>query len=82
MSERKAVISLMLHHDKGILSEVLNTMSKVNANLSLSIKILLWTVGQVLSFLLIYVRWKNQFDELLAMLEQCRGVSNLRLVAV
>ena len=33
MSERKAVISLMLHHDKGILSEVLNTMSSVNANI-------------------------------------------------
>ena len=33
MSARKAVISLMLHHDKGILSEVLNTMSKVNANI-------------------------------------------------
>ncbi len=33
MSERKAVISLMLHHDKGILSEVLNTMSNENANI-------------------------------------------------
>ena len=33
MSARKAVISLMLHHDKGILSEVLNVMSKTNANI-------------------------------------------------
>ena len=30
---RKAVISLMLHHDKGILSEVLQILSNVNANI-------------------------------------------------
>ncbi|MED7644785.1 UNVERIFIED_CONTAM: hypothetical protein DVV45_15995, partial [Lactiplantibacillus plantarum] len=28
MASRKAVISLMLHHDRGILSEVLTTMSQ------------------------------------------------------
>ena len=31
--ERKAVISLMLHHKKGILSETLNCLSEVNANI-------------------------------------------------
>lgn len=30
---RKAVISMMLHHDKGILVEVLNLLSKANVNI-------------------------------------------------
>ena len=32
-SGRKAVISLMLNHEKGILSEVLNQLSNMNANI-------------------------------------------------
>ena len=82
MSERKAVISLMLHHDKGILSEVLNTMSKVNANIltiNQNIPINGWA-SVVISFDL--CEMEKSIDELLAMLEQCRGVSNLRLVDV
>lgn len=30
---RKAVISVMLHHEKGVLSEVLNTLASLNVNI-------------------------------------------------
>ncbi len=82
MSERKAVISLMLHHDKGILSEVLNTMSSVNANIltiNQNIPIHEWA-SVVLSFDL--CEMAVSIDELLERLRSCRGVSNLRLIAV
>ena len=82
MSERKAVISLMLHHDKGILSEVLNTMSSVNANIltiNQNIPIHEWA-SVVLSFDL--CEMAVSIDELMERLRTCRGVSNLRLIAV
>ena len=82
MTERKAVISLMLHHDKGILSEVLNTMSSVNANIltiNQNIPIHEWA-SVVLSFDL--CEMAVSIDELMERLRTCRGVSNLRLIAV
>ena len=82
MSARKAVISLMLHHDKGILSEVLNTMSKVNANIitiNQNIPIHDWA-SVVISFDL--CEMSVSIDELIAKLNTCRGVSNLHLIAV
>ncbi|MEF2783189.1 ACT domain-containing protein [Erysipelotrichaceae bacterium HCN-30851] len=82
MSERKAVISLMLHHDKGILSEVLNTMSNENANIltiNQNIPIHDWA-SVVISFDL--SEMNVSIDELMAKLRACRGVSNLQLVAV
>lgn len=82
MSERKAVISLMLHHDKGILSEVLNLMSKVNANII--------TINQnipihhrasvVISFDM--SEMEISIDALMERLSKCRGVSSLRLDAI
>lgn len=82
MSARKAVISLMLHHDKGILSEVLSVMSHVNANIltiNQNIPIHEWA-SVVISFDL--CEMNVSIDEMMAMLDKCRGVSNLRLVAV
>ena len=82
MSARKAVISLMLHHDKGILSEVLNTMSKVNANIltiNQNIPIHDWA-SVVISFDL--CEMMVSIDELMEQLNTCRGVSNLHLIAV
>lgn len=82
MSERKAVISLMLHHDKGILSEVLNTMSNENANIltiNQNIPIHDWA-SVVISFDL--SEMNVSIDELMVKLRACRGVSNLQLVAV
>lgn len=82
MSERKAVISLMLHHDKGILSEVLNTMSSENANIltiNQNIPIHDWA-SVVISFDL--SEMNISIDDLLAKLRDCRGVSNLQLIAI
>ena len=82
MSERKAVISLMLHHDKGILSEVLNTMSNENANIltiNQNIPIHDWA-SVVISFDL--PEMNVSIDDLLAKLRACRGVSNLQLIAI
>ncbi len=82
MSERKAVISLMLHHDKGILSEVLNTMSSENANIltiNQNIPIHDWA-SVVISFDL--SEMNVSIDDLLAKLRACRGVSNLQLIAI
>lgn len=82
MSARKAVISLMLHHDKGILSEVLNTMSKVNANIitiNQNIPIHDWA-SVVISFDL--CEMTVSIDQLMEKINTSRGVSNLHLIAV
>lgn len=82
MSARKAVISLMLHHDKGILSEVLNLMSTYNANIltiNQNIPIHGWA-SVVISFDM--SEMTTTIDTLIEALNDCRGVSNLRLVAV
>lgn len=82
MSARKAVISLMLHHDKGILSEVIQIMSKVNANIltiNQNIPIHGWA-SVVISFDL--CEMNVTIDKLIDELQTCRGVNNLRLIAV
>ena len=82
MSARKAVISLMLHHDKGILSEVLNVMSKTNANIltiNQNIPIHGWA-SVVISFDI--SEMNSGIDDLMQLLNECRGVSNLHLLAV
>ena len=82
MSARKAIISLMLHHDKGILSEVLNVMSKMNANIitiNQNIPIHDWA-SVVISFDL--SEMNGSLDDLIKQINGCRGVSNLHLLAV
>lgn len=82
MSERKAVISLTLHHHKGILSEVLNSMSKVNANiLTINQNIPIHDrASVVISFDM--SEMEVSIDALMEKLTKCRGVSNLRLDAI
>lgn len=82
MSARKAVISLMLHHDKGTLSELLNTMTNVNANIltiNQNIPINGWA-SVVISFDI--SEMASTIDDLIDHLNACRGVSSLRLIAV
>ena len=80
--QRKAVISMMLHHKKGILSETLNCMSEVNANIltiSQTIPIHDWA-SVVLSFDI--SEMQIGLDELLRMLKKIKGLANVQLIAV
>lgn len=82
MSARKAVISLMLHHDKGILSEVLNMLSKANANIltiNQNIPIHDWA-SVVISFDM--SEMNISIDELMAQLVNLKSVSNPQLLAI
>ena len=82
MEERKAVISLMLHHKKGILSETLNCLSEVNANIltiNQNIPIHDWA-SVVLSFDI--SEMQIGLDELLRMLKKIKGLANVQLIAV
>lgn len=72
--ERKAVISLMLHHKKGILSETLNCLSEVNANI-LTINQNIPVKGK--AFVSVSARSENmniEIDELLKRLFEVQGV--------
>lgn len=80
--ERKAVISLMLHHKKGILSETLNTLSEVNANIltiNQNIPIHDWA-SVVISFA--FNEMQISLDELMQRLRLIKGLTNVQLIAV
>ena len=80
--ERKAVISLMLHHKKGILSETLNCLSEVNANIltiNQNIPIHDWA-SVVISF--DFSEMQGSLDVLLKTLRTIKGVTNVQLIAV
>lgn len=80
--ERKAVISLMLHHKKGILSETLNCLSEVNANIltiNQNIPIHDWA-SVVISF--DFSEMQISLDELMGTLRTIKGLTNVRLIAV
>ncbi len=80
--ERKAVISLMLHHKKGILSETLNCLSEVNANIltiNQNIPIHDWA-SVVISF--DFSEMQMSLDELLKILRTIKGLTNVQLIAV
>lgn len=80
--ERKAVISLMLHHKKGILSETLNCLSEVNANIltiNQNIPIHDWA-SVVISF--DFSEMQISLDELLKILRTIKGLTNVQLIAV
>ena len=82
LNARKAVISLMLHHDKGILSEVLQIMSQGNANIltiNQNIPIHDWA-SVVISFDISDMN--ISIDELMEKLRICHGVNNPQLLAV
>ena len=80
--ERKAVISLMLHHKKGILSETLNCLSEVNANIltiNQNIPIHDWA-SVVISF--DFSEMQMSLEELLKILRTIKGLTNVQLIAV
>lgn len=80
--ERKAVISLMLHHKKGILSETLNCLSEVNANIltiNKNIPIHDWA-SVVISF--DFSEMQISLDELMGTLRTIKGLTNVQLIAV
>ena len=81
-SGRKAVISLMLNHEKGILSEVLNQLSNMNANIltitqSLPIN---RKASVVLSLDISDIA--ASIEEIIAALAAIPGVSNAKLVSI
>lgn len=81
-SGRKAVISLMLNHEKGILSEVLNQLSNMNANIltitqSLPIN---RKASVVLSLDISDIA--ASIEEIIAALAAIYGVSNAKLVSI
>ena len=80
--ERKAVISLMLHHKKGILNETLNCLSEVNANIltiNQNIPIHDWA-SVVISF--DFSEMQISLDELMGTLRTIKGLTNVQLIAV
>ncbi|WP_125705489.1 ACT domain-containing protein [Lacticaseibacillus daqingensis] len=82
LTQRKAVISLMLHHDRGILSEVLNTMSAANASIvtiNQNIPIHDWA-SVVISFDISNLA--GTLDALLTALKHSRGVTDVTLISV
>lgn len=82
ISSRKAVISLMLHHKKGILSEVLNAISKVDANIiTINQNIPIHDIASVvISFDM--SEMSIGIDDLMIRLHKMQGVSNLQLVSI
>lgn len=82
ISARKAVISLMLHHQAGILSRVLDSMSQVNANIiTINQNIPIHeTASIVISFDM--SEMDIPIEELLDRLAKFEGVSNTHLVAI
>lgn len=82
MSSRKAVVSLMLHHERGVLSEVLARISHAEGSIltiNQNIPIHNWasvTVSLDISNMV------ETLDELIADLRALRGVSDVKLVSV
>ena len=82
MASRKAVISLMLHHDRGILSEVLTVISHAQASIvtiNQNIPIHNWA-SVVISFDISALQ--GTIDDLVTKLGDIRGVSDVHLISV
>jgi chorismate mutase len=82
ISQRKAVLSLMLNDKRGILSEVLNTMSEANASIitiNQNIPIHDWA-SVVVSFDISNL--SGSLDELVTALKQSHGVTDVNLISV
>ncbi len=82
LSNRKAVVSLMLHHERGVLSEVLNRVSLADASiLTINQNIPIHNWASVVMSLDIS-SMPNTLDALVADLHALRGVSAVQLVSV
>jgi len=79
---QKAVVSLMLSHEQGVLSEILNFLSQVGANI-LTINQNLPVHGEANVVLSVDMSGMNiPMDELIIALSNARGASNVHLVAI
>lgn len=82
VDQRKAVLSLMLHHDRGILAEVLATVTAAGASIltiNQNIPIHDWA-SVVISFEI--SKLSLTLDALVAKLKTNRGVTDVTLLAV
>ncbi|WP_127849159.1 ACT domain-containing protein [Lacticaseibacillus hulanensis] len=82
LSNRKAVVSLMLHHERGVLSEVLNRVSLADASiLTINQNIPIHNWASVVMSLDIS-GMPSTLDALIADLHALKGVSAVQLVSV
>lgn len=82
VSKRKAVISLMLHHERGVLSEVLTRISNAEGSiLTINQNIPIHNWASVVISLDIS-NMVETLDELTGDLRDLRGVSDVKLVSV
>jgi len=79
---RKAVLSLMLRHEKGVLSNVLNYMSSENANI-LTINQSIPINGKASVSVSLDISDINQsIDDLIAEMKKIKGVSTVKLLSI
>ncbi|HBM81328.1 MAG TPA: ACT domain-containing protein [Clostridiaceae bacterium] len=79
---RKAVISMMLRHEKGVLSNVLNYMSSANVNI-LTINQSIPINGKASVNLSLDISDINKsIDDIIAELKQFKGVSSVKLLSI
>ena len=82
MNDRKAVISMMLHHQQGILSKVLVDISESNASiLTINQNIPIHNIATVVISLDIS-HLVGTIDELLEKLRHSDSVDNVQLIAI
>ena len=79
---RKAVISMMLRHEKGVLSNVLNYMSSANVNI-LTINQSIPINGKASVNLSLDISdISKSIDDIIAELKQFKGVSSVKLLSI
>ncbi|CAJ1183877.1 hypothetical protein FD33_GL000417 [Companilactobacillus paralimentarius DSM 13238 = JCM 10415] len=82
MTDRKAVISMMLHHEQGILSKVLVDISESNASiLTINQNIPIHNIATVVISLDIS-HLNGTIDNLLDKLKQSNFVNNVQLISI
>lgn len=82
MMDRKAVISLMLENQRGILSKVLTTISETNASvLTINQNIPIHNIASIVISLDLS-NFSGTIDSLLEKIRQVEGASNVQLVSI
>jgi chorismate mutase len=77
---RKAILSLLLDHQQGVLSEVLGFIARTNANvLTLTQNTPIRNIGSVILMLDI-LDMRVSLDQLLDDLKHCKGVNTIQLL--
>ena len=79
---RKAVVTMMLRHEKGVLSNVLNYLSSVNANI-LTINQSIPINGKAsVSVSLDISDITQSIDDIIIEIKQIKGVSGIKLISI